>query len=212
MNKNEFKNSKEYADIFQKLLNYQGVSIGWIQRQWKLSFDEARTLYEETKNYYDKDYLNDISRKISRFKQPVTTEEIMCYFDVSNSLAAQINKFYKEYSKTDSLKERLEEVSKELNLNNNDVLFREGTYLAYLKFVREYLINISTVYKIQDFIIRLTNESALDAWLLGIKDEIEVVKNYAIASTSDAFFVEDRVVKINLSFLNMRLKRQRKFY
>ena len=72
------------------------LSVSWIQKQLKASFQVAAILYEETKNYNDEVFMHNALYELSFEEEPPTIARIMNKFDVSFLLADKIFQFYME--------------------------------------------------------------------------------------------------------------------
>ena len=96
MTLNEFKLSKEYEEIFTECVFKDKVSIAYIQRQYKLSFQKARMLYQEITNAKDETYLYDVLYMLKEMDDVPTVSRIMNECDTSYPLAEIIFQFYME--------------------------------------------------------------------------------------------------------------------
>ena len=96
MNKNEFRVSKEFDAYFLKLINLKNPSISWMQKEWGLSFQKAKTLYEELERYSDEVFFHNAMYELSFEEEPPTIARIMNKFDASYFLAEKIFEFYME--------------------------------------------------------------------------------------------------------------------
>ena len=90
MNEKMFKNSNEFDAIFQKCLNRKNITISWIQKHFKMSFQKATILYQEAKAYDDELFLHSTKYELSFLEEPPTPARAMEMFNISYPLAKRV--------------------------------------------------------------------------------------------------------------------------
>ena len=96
MNFDKLKTSNEFDDLLKECLKKKRLSVSWIQKQLKVSFKVAVSLYEEAKNYNDEIFMHNALYELSFEEEPPTPARIMEEFNVSYSLAKKIFDNYME--------------------------------------------------------------------------------------------------------------------
>lgn len=96
MNFREFKNSNEFDEILKQCLNEKTLKISWIQKQFNLSYQKAKLIYEEANNFDDEIFMHNALYELSFEEEPPTIARIMGKFKVSYLLAEKIYEFYME--------------------------------------------------------------------------------------------------------------------
>ena len=96
MNENEFLKSAEFDTLFKELINLKSPSMARIQKKKNLSFQQAKTLYEEYLRYNDEVFMHNALYELSFEDEPPTIARIMNKFDVSYYLAEKIFDYYME--------------------------------------------------------------------------------------------------------------------
>lgn len=92
----DFKTSDAFESILAECLGKKNLSLAWIQKKWKLSFQKAKMLYEEVKHFDDEVFFHGCLYELSFMKEPPTVARIMVEFDVGYLLAKKIFEFYTE--------------------------------------------------------------------------------------------------------------------
>ena len=96
MSFDKLKASNEFDELLIECLKKKRLSVAWIQKQLKVSFQVAAALYEEAKNYNDEVFMHNALYELSFEDEPPTIARIMDKFDVSFLLADKIFEFYME--------------------------------------------------------------------------------------------------------------------
>ena len=96
MNEIQFKRSDEFDAYLKQCIARKKVSISWIQKRFKLSFQKAKCVYEEALNFNDEVFLHNALYELSFMDEPPTIARIMGLFHVSYLLANKIFEFYME--------------------------------------------------------------------------------------------------------------------
>ena len=96
MNINNLKTSNEFDALLKECLKQKRLSLSWIQKELKVSFQMADLLYEEARNYNDEVFMHSALYELSFEEEPPTIARIMDRFDVSYLLAEKILEFYLE--------------------------------------------------------------------------------------------------------------------
>ena len=92
----DFKNSDGYDAMLLECIHQENATITWIKKRWHLSYQKAKTLYEETKKYHDEVFYHRALYELSFMEEPPTVARIMREFDVSYLLAQKVFEFYLE--------------------------------------------------------------------------------------------------------------------
>ena len=96
MNKNRFKTSSKFNDIFMELINLRYPSMGRLQRRWDLSFQQVEVLFEELQLYHSDVFLMNTLDELKKEEEPPTIARIMNKFNTSYYLAKKIFESYME--------------------------------------------------------------------------------------------------------------------
>lgn len=96
MSFDKLKASNEFDELLKECLKKKRLSVAWIQKQLKVSFQAATALYGEVKNYNDEVFMHNTLYELSFEEEPPTITRIMDKFDVSFLLADKIFEFYME--------------------------------------------------------------------------------------------------------------------
>ena len=96
MSFDKLKASNEFDELLKECLKKKRLSVAWIQKQLKVSFQVAATLYGEAKNYNNEVFMHNALYELSFEDEPPTIARIMDKFDVSFLLADKIFEFYME--------------------------------------------------------------------------------------------------------------------
>lgn len=96
MDKNTFKNSSKFNDIFMELINFRHPSMGRLQKRWGLSFQQVEVLFEELQLYHSDVFLMSALAELTKEEEPPTIARIMNKFNVSYYLAKKIFESYME--------------------------------------------------------------------------------------------------------------------
>jgi len=96
MDKNSFRKSLEFDDIFKELINLQNPSMSWIQKNWNLSFQKTMALYVELRLYNDDEFLQNALYELRHEYEPPTICRIMGKFHISYYLAGKLFQMYME--------------------------------------------------------------------------------------------------------------------
>lgn len=96
MDYSKLKNSNEFDELLKDCLKKKRLSVSWIQKQLKVSFQIAAVLFEETNNYNDEVFIHNALYELSFEEEPPTIARIMNNFNVSFLLAKKIFDNYME--------------------------------------------------------------------------------------------------------------------
>ena len=96
MDKKQYIRSNEFDEYFKKLITIENPSMSWMQKNWNLSFQKAKLLFEELQRYNDEVFFHNALYELSFEEEPPTIARIMGKFDVSYILAEKIFEFYME--------------------------------------------------------------------------------------------------------------------
>ena len=92
----DYKNSKEFDDIFKECIKRKRLSVSSIQKRWKLGIRKATMIYEEYKNYNDEVFLHNAYYEISFLEEAQTVARIMSLLNVSYVFAQKLLEDYLE--------------------------------------------------------------------------------------------------------------------
>ena len=96
MDYSKLKNSNEFDELLKECLKKKRLSVSWIQKQLKVSFQMAMALFEETNNYNDEIFMHNALYELCFEEEPPTIPRIMNIFNVSFLLAKKIFDNYME--------------------------------------------------------------------------------------------------------------------
>ena len=96
MDKNIFKNSSKFNDIFMELINLRHPSMSRLQKRWGLSFQQVEVLFIELHLYHSDVFLMNALAELTKEEEPPTIARIMNKFNVSYYLAKKIFESYME--------------------------------------------------------------------------------------------------------------------
>ena len=96
MSFSKLKSTNEFDELLKECLKKKRLSVSWIQKQFKVSFQMAMALYEETNNYNDEVFMHNALYELSFEEEPPTIARIMNSFNVSFLLAKKIFDNYME--------------------------------------------------------------------------------------------------------------------
>lgn len=90
------KTSNAFDELLKECLKKKRLSVSWIQKQFKASFQMANALYEEVKKYNDEVFVHNALYELSFEEEPPTIARIMNIFNISFLLAKKIFDNYME--------------------------------------------------------------------------------------------------------------------
>ena len=96
MDFNWFRSSKEFDNLLKQCIDQKKLSVSWIQRHFRLSFQKAGLLFQEAERYNDEVFFHNALYELSFMEEPPTIARIMDVFGVSFLLASKIFDFYME--------------------------------------------------------------------------------------------------------------------
>lgn len=77
MDKKQYRRSNEFDEYFKKLITIENPSMSWMQKNWNLSFQKVKLLFEELQMYNDEVFFHNALYELSFEEEPPTIARIM---------------------------------------------------------------------------------------------------------------------------------------
>ena len=90
----DFKNSGQFDTMLQECIKQNKLTITWIRKRFNLSYQKAKILYDEAKNFNNEVFFHGALYELSFMEEPPTIARIMYEFDISYLLAQKVFEFY----------------------------------------------------------------------------------------------------------------------